>query len=105
MIDSRDRRFSLYEIMSSLEYGMPHPEVEKVIQENGKSYIKRAAYGQAGIRLAVTVGLAQELYLFLQFNDAKLISAVMHGEDSPTDRFGDQPHDILEPSADHSKGG
>lgn len=105
MMDTGDRRFALYEIMTSLRYDMPRPEVEKVIKENEKPFIEQTAYGQDGMRLKVTVGLAQELYLLLRFDQGKLISAVMHGEDGRADRFADQPADIPGPTADHSRDG
>lgn len=96
VMDSSEHRFALYDVMNSLKYHMPRTEVEKFISKNKKPYVRQSAYGTDGIRLSVKVGLAQELYLFLNFRNGRLVSAVMHGEDSPEDRYKDQPKDILD---------
>ena len=105
MMDARERRFALYEIMNSLKYSMPYPDVKRVVKENEEPYIQKTVLGRDEVLLKVTLGLAQEFVLCIRFDDGKLISAVMHGEDSPADRFPDQPQDILGPSGDDFRGG
>ena len=92
-----DRRYEVYEIANRLERGMSHAQVEQVLHDYWRPYMKRSGRvedGDGAIQVIASFGWAEALYLTIYFEDGELIGTRMHGEDSPEDRYDDQPQDI-----------
>lgn len=97
---NHERRFDVYEIARKLERGMSPAQVEHVLDENWRPYMKRGGTlkdGAGTIQVTAWFGRAEYLFLYIYFDDGKLIGTKMHGEDSPEDRYEDQPPDISVP--------
>ena len=92
-----DRRFEVYEIATKLERGMSPAAVEQVLNDHWRPYMKRGGElrdGGGTIQVTAWFGRAEYLYLYIYFNNGKLVGTKMHGEDNPEDRYEDQPSDI-----------
>lgn len=92
-----DRRFAVYEIANRLERGMSLAEVEQILRDHWRPYMHRGGLvknGAGAIQVTASFRWAEGMFLFIYFDQGRLIGTKMHGEDSPEDRYEDQPPDI-----------
>ena len=93
-----DRRFDVYDMATSLARDMTVAEVHALLEEKRKPSMKIRTginNGAGTIQVTTSLGWAEYLFLYLYFYDGRLVATHMVGEDSPDDKFPDQPPDIL----------
>lgn len=93
-----ERRFDVYDIAKNLSEGMTVAEVQVVLDKKHKPFIKVASGTDEQtphIRVTTSLGWAEALFLHLYFYEGRLVATRMVGEDSPNDKFRDQPPDML----------
>ena len=88
-----ERRFVLYHTLRELEIGMKKSEVVEIIQTHKTSFIREKSETDR-ILLSVYLGMADYLTLEINFNEGKLKTAHLYGEDSPTNVPSDAPQNI-----------
>lgn len=74
---------------------MLQSEAEMVVNRKASQYLHKRAVTN-GLILRVDTGLANSCLLYIQFNNGRLMSARIRGEDGPHEVFIDAPSDIVE---------
>lgn len=90
-----DRRFLVYSIQRQLRAGQSRADVEAVIKTHMAPFLHRHEL-EDGILLRADTGLSNAVLLRATFEDGRLVSARIRGEDGPHERFDDAPPDIVE---------
>ena len=88
-----ERRFVLYHIRNELKKDLSKTEVEEIISRHQASFITRFE-ARDRINLLVNLGVTDSLSLILSFENDKLNSAVLMGEDHPKDVPKDAPPNL-----------
>jgi hypothetical protein len=99
-----ERRFDVYDIAANLSRDMTVTEVKAVLDKKQKPFIKITGgdieKGNGTIQVTTGLGWGEALFLYLHFYDGRLVATQMVGEDSPNDRFANQPPDIIPTNPD-----
>jgi hypothetical protein len=88
-----ERRFTLYHIRNELRKEMPRAEAEEIINRHQAPFINKRVL-EKGINLTVHLGMADNLSLWVEFSDDKVVRTNLRGEDNPQDVPRDAPPDI-----------
>lgn len=92
-VTGRGREKAVFDLMGHLRRGMSRDEVIKLVNRSDTSFLRLHETDDRLVATAST-GLGRGCILTMEFQDKKLSSARIRGEDGPTDVLKGAPPDI-----------